>query len=61
MSNILYICYAMSKKELLEMKRGLRLQHAEIAKSKSKARKLLLDLKLITPKGNLTKVFKAVK
>jgi hypothetical protein len=50
----------MSKKELQEMKKGLKLQHAEVTRSKSKAKKLLLDLKLITPKGNLTKVFKAI-
>jgi hypothetical protein len=51
----------MSKKELQEMKKGLRLQHAKVSKSKAAARKLLLDLQLITPKGNLTKSFKSVK
>ena len=50
----------MSKKELQAMKNGLKQQHAELTKSRSKAKQLLLDLKLITPKGNLTKVFKAV-
>ena len=51
----------MSKKELQEMKKGLKRQHAQVTKSKEAARKLLLDLKLITPKGNLTTVFKPVK
>jgi hypothetical protein len=51
----------MSKKELQEMKKGLKRQHAEVTRSKRAARKLLLDLKLITPKGNLTTVFKPVK
>jgi hypothetical protein len=51
----------MSKKELQEMKKGLKLQHAEVSKSKKAARKLLLDLQLITPKGNLTKSFKPAK
>lgn len=51
----------MSRKELQEMKKGLQRQHVEVTKSKQAARKLLLDLKLITPKGNLTTVFKPVK
>ena len=51
----------MSKKELLNMQKGLKRQHDEVTKSKEAARKLLLDLKLITPKGNLTTVFKPVR
>jgi hypothetical protein len=51
----------MGKKELSDMKKGLKRQHAEVIKSKTAARKLLLDLQLITPKGNLTKTFKSVK
>jgi hypothetical protein len=51
----------MGKKELKAMQEGLKRQHAEVVKSKKAARKLLLDLKLITPKGNLTTVFKPVK
>ncbi len=51
----------MNKKELLNMQKGLKRQHAEVSKSKQAARKLLLDLKLITPKGNLTTVFKPVR
>ena len=43
------------------MQQGLKRQGAEVAKSKKAARKLLLDLKLITPKGNLTTVFKPVR
>jgi hypothetical protein len=50
----------MSKKEFQEMKKGLQRQQAQVSKSKKAARKLLLDLKLITPKGNLTTVFKPV-
>jgi hypothetical protein len=50
----------MTKKELLNMRKGLKRQHAEVTRSKEAARKLLLDLKLITPKGNLTTVFKPV-
>ena len=44
-----------------EMKTGLQRQHAEVTRSKGAAKKLLLALGLITPKGNLTKVFKPVK
>jgi hypothetical protein len=51
----------MSKKELQEMKEGLKRQHAEVTKSKAKARKLLLDLNLITPTGRLSKSFKPIK
>jgi hypothetical protein len=51
----------MGHKEMKAMKDGLKRQHAEVSKSKKAARKLLLDLKLITPKGNLTTVFKPVK
>jgi hypothetical protein len=51
----------MGKKELQNMKNGLKRQHAEVTKSKDAARKLLLDLKLITPKGNLTTVFKPIR
>jgi hypothetical protein len=40
----------MNKKELQNMQEGLERQHAEVIKSKDAARKLLLDLKLITPK-----------
>jgi len=50
----------MSKKEILAMKQGLKQQHAEVTQSKKAAKKLLLDLKLITPKGNLTTIFKPV-
>jgi hypothetical protein len=49
----------MSKKELQEMKEGLRLQQKD--QSKKEAKRLLLDLRLITPKGNPTTVFKPVK
>lgn len=51
----------MSEKELKEMKKGLDRQLAEVSKSKTAAKKLLLELKLITNKGNLTTVFKPVK
>ncbi len=43
------------------MRKGLERQHAEVLKSKGAARKLLLELRLITPKGNLTTVFKPVR
>jgi len=43
------------------MKKALERQHAEATKSKEAAKKLLLELHLITPKGNLTTVFKPVK
>jgi len=59
-TTFLQLCF-MSKKELLNMQKGLKRQHAEVTKSKVAARKLLLDLKLITPKGNLTTVFKPVR
>ncbi|HSZ34579.1 MAG TPA: hypothetical protein VK772_14790 [Puia sp.] len=51
----------MNKKELKNMQKGLERQHAEVLKSKDAARKLLLELPLITPKGNLTTVFKPVR
>jgi len=51
----------MSKKELQEMKKELERQHAIVTKSKAKARKLLLDLNLITPTGRLSKSFKPIK
>jgi hypothetical protein len=49
------------KKEIQAMKEGLKRQQAEVTNSKQAARKLLLNLKLITPKGNLTTVFKPVR
>ncbi len=51
----------MGKRELKAMQQGLKRQHEEVVRSKKAAKKLLLDLKLITPKGNLTTVFKPVK
>ena len=42
------------------MKEALERQHAEVTKSKAKARKLLLDLNLITPTGKLSKTFKPI-
>jgi hypothetical protein len=51
----------MGEKEIKALQQDLRQQHSTISKSKKAAKKLLLDLGLITPKGNLTTVFKPVK
>jgi hypothetical protein len=51
----------MSKKEMEIMEQDLKQQRTSVSKSKKAAKKLLLDLGLITSKGNLTTVFKPVK
>lgn len=51
----------MSKVELKILQEDLKRQHAEVSKSKKAAKKLLLDLGLITPKGNLTTTFQFTK
>lgn len=51
----------MSEKELLIMHKCLRKLQREVRTSKAAARKLLLELDIITPKGNLRKSFKPAK
>jgi len=51
----------MSEKELKEFKDILKKQHAEVKGSKTAAKKLLVELGILTPKGNYTKAFKPIK
>ena len=51
----------MSEQELRDMQEALRKQLLEVSTSKAAARKLLLELDIITPKGNLRKSFKPAK
>jgi hypothetical protein len=51
----------MSEKELKEFKQALEKQRKEVSTSKKAAKKLLLELGLITASGNLSKSFKPVK
>ncbi|HMG83626.1 MAG TPA: hypothetical protein VK559_11370 [Ferruginibacter sp.] len=47
----------MSEKELKEFKTILRVQRTKVRSSKVAARKLLNELGMLTPKGNLKKSF----
>jgi hypothetical protein len=51
----------MSKKELKIMLDYLQKERQQVSKSKEAARKLLLELGLITPSGKLSKSFRPVK
>ena len=51
----------MNKKELQIMNAYLQKQRKEVSTSKKAARKLLLELGLITPTGKLSKSFRPVK
>jgi len=51
----------MSEKELKEFQKVLEKQRTEVSTSKEAAKKLLLELGLITNSGNLSKSFKPVK
>jgi hypothetical protein len=51
----------MSEKEFKKFKDILKKQHEEVKGSKAAAKKLLVELGIITPKGNYTKVFKQTK
>ena len=51
----------MSEKELKEFTQALQRQRKEVSTSKKAAKKLLLELGLITPAGNLSKSFRPVK
>jgi len=51
----------MGEKEIKILQQDLQHQYSTVKKSKKAAKKLLLDLGLITPKGNLSTVFKPVK
>jgi hypothetical protein len=51
----------MSKKELKEFKEIMKKQQTEVKGSKAAAKKLLVELGIITSKGNYTKAFKPTK
>ena len=51
----------MGEDEIKVLRQQLQQQHSTVTKSKKAAKKLLLELGLITPKGNLSTVFKPLK
>jgi len=51
----------MSEKELKEFREILKKQQQQVKDSKAAAKKLLVDLGILTQKGNYTKVFKPAK
>jgi hypothetical protein len=51
----------MSEKEFKEFREVLKKQQEEVKASKEAAKKLLVELGILTPKGNFTKAFKPSK
>lgn len=51
----------MSEKEFKEFREVLKKQQEEVKASKDAAKKLLVELGILTPKGNFTKAFKPAK
>ncbi len=51
----------MSEKEFKEFREVLKKQQEEVKASKEAAKKLLVELGILTPKGNFTNVFKSSK
>ncbi len=51
----------MKQIDLKEIKKSLRQQKKAVTTSKDAAQKMLVDLGILTPKGNFTKAFKVTK
>ena len=51
----------MSQKEFKEFREVLKKQQEEVKASKDAAKKLLVELGILTPTGNFTKAFKPAK
>ena len=50
----------MSEKQLKELMKQIKQQQKEVQNSKEAAKKYLIELGVLTPKGNLKKAFKAL-